>query len=316
MCSQGPNEENYEFFEDIENYIENVKSTETTAALPNAEIKCRSFMEAYGSRFTAKETAKTICEQFINLHNSLKGPECNLYSDPIYKKCCKFLKYWINFKLMKSMKNEDKCVHNIYNALESHITGIDGFNINLYFEEDINKDDLNKMNILYSLYEKYIDLSTILKELSNVDKQSLLSLSTSCCTHYIEARYICDTSKNNNDSQFCRRLNIFESKYKKLYTDVDKLEPETSINFIKLSDCPNNKIISTAVTGSIVGLIPLFGILYKFTPMGQLLKSKIGILNNDINSNDEEMSKISLMEQDNEQLRFQQGTYNIKYQSL
>ncbi|VUZ99585.1 PIR protein [Plasmodium vivax] len=315
MCSQGSDEESYEFFEKIENYIEKAKSVESTTEYSEADSGCNSFVVTSGSYFTDKERAKIICKQFIKLYDSLDDCKSTSNSD-LHRKCSKFLKYWINFKLMKSMKNEDECVFNIYNALESQITGSVDFHIDLYFKEDINKDDLYKMNILYSLYEKYIDLSTILKELSNVDKQSLLSLSTACCTHYNEARYICDTSKNNNDSQFCRRLNIFESKYKSLYTDVDKLKPEVSDNFIRLSECPNNKIITTAVTGTVVGLIPLFGVLYKFTPMGQMLRSKMGILNNDISNTDEDMTSISLMDQENEQLKFQKGTYNIKYQSL
>ncbi|KMZ76882.1 hypothetical protein PVIIG_05692 [Plasmodium vivax India VII] len=57
-------------------------------------------------------------------------------------------------------------------------------------------------------------------------------------------------------------------------------------------------------------------ILYFFTPIGQMFRSKIGIINNNISNNDEEMTNISLIEQENEPINFQQGTYNIKYQSL
>ncbi|KMZ83459.1 hypothetical protein PVBG_05576 [Plasmodium vivax Brazil I] len=283
MCSiLGPNQESvyfyiflkikyiyyslFKYFHRYE-YVKKAKSAETAAASSNAENKCKSFMVTHGSHFTAEETAKTICEQYINLYNSLNGIECNLNSNPKNNKCSKFLKYWINFKLMKSMKNEDKCVSTIYNALESQITGSGGFNIDLVFEEDINKDDLNKMNILYNLYEKYTDLYNILSDISSVNKQSLLSLSNECCTHYIEARYICHPSKNNNDSQFCRELNIFEPKYKELYTNVDKLEPEVSVNFIRLSECRNNKIVANALIGSTVGIIPLLGILYKVSEL-------------------------------------------------
>ncbi|KMZ76709.1 hypothetical protein PVIIG_05708, partial [Plasmodium vivax India VII] len=116
---------------------------------------------------------------------------------------------------------------------------------------------------------------------------------------------------NNNNSKFCQELNKFESKYNELDGKVREQASELSDYFIRLSECPNTKIITTAVTGSIIGLIPLFGVLYKFTPMGQVIRSKIGIINND-----EEMTKMTLMEQENEPLRFKQGTYNIKYQSL
>ncbi|KMZ96416.1 hypothetical protein PVNG_05951, partial [Plasmodium vivax North Korean] len=128
--------------------------------------------------------------------------------------------------------------------------------------------------------------------------------------------YICNDGNNIKNSKFCEKLNTFISKYKDLYTKVDNQGPEFSNNFIKLEECPNTKIITTAVTGTVVGLIPLLGVLYKFTPMGQVIRSKMGILNNDISNIDEDMTNISLMEQEKEPLKFQQGTYNIKYQSL
>ncbi|KMZ76862.1 hypothetical protein PVIIG_06050 [Plasmodium vivax India VII] len=267
MCSQDSDEESYEFFENIVEYVKKAKSAETAAASSNAETKCKSFMLAYGSRFKAEETARTICEQFINLYNSLNDPECNLNSYP-NKKCCKFLKYWINFKLMKSMKNEDECVSKIYNALESHITGSDEFNIDLYYEYDINKDDLKKMNILYSLYEKHTELDTILMNISKVDKESLLLHSTACCTHYIKAKYICNDDNNRNDnSVFCNKLTTFKSKYDALYEKAFQEGSDYANNFIKLEECSNNKIITTAVTGTVVGLIPLLGVLYKVSEL-------------------------------------------------
>ncbi|KMZ76590.1 hypothetical protein PVIIG_05973, partial [Plasmodium vivax India VII] len=108
----------------------------------------------------------------------------------------------------------------------------------------------------------------------------------------------------------------FKSKYDKLDENVVEKGSDVYDYFIKLSECPNNKIVTTAVTGTVVGLIPLLGVLYKFTPMGQMFRSKMGILNNNISNNDEDMTNMSLMEQENEPLRFQQGSYNIKYQSL
>ncbi|VVA00378.1 PIR protein, partial [Plasmodium vivax] len=221
------------------------------------------------------------------------------------------------FKLSENMKNDDDSVRDVYNAIESQITGSDGHDIFLCFIYDINKDDLYRMNILYNLYDKYIKLKNIIEDTSEPNKQSLLNLSTACCPHYIKAGYICNPGNNNNNSsKFCKELNTFKSKYDDIYQKIVQKGADYSNNFIKLEECSNPKIITTAVTGSIIGLIPLLGVLYKFTPMGQVLRSKMGILNNDISKNDEEMTNISLMEQENESLNFQQGTYNIKYQSL
>ncbi|KMZ88519.1 hypothetical protein PVBG_06005 [Plasmodium vivax Brazil I] len=172
------------------------------------------------------------------------------------------------------------------------------------------------MNILYRLYVNYVKLNSIGYQNAEEDTRQLLTHSTACCPDYIKASYICNDDNKERNPKFCEKLETFKLKYGVLYRSVVAKGPPFSENFIELSKCPNTKIITTAVTGSIIGLIPLFGVLYKFTPMGQVLKSKIGILNKDISKNDEEMANISLMEQENDQLRFQKGTYNIKYQSL
>ncbi|CAI7718641.1 PIR protein [Plasmodium vivax] len=317
MCSKGPNEENYEFFENIEEYIKKAKSAETTNASSNAVTKCKSFMVAYGSRFKAEETARTICEHFINLYNSLNEPKCNLNSDPKNKKCCKFLKYWVNSKLSKSMKNETQCVHSIYNGLESQITGPDGFIIDLEFKDDINKDDLNKMNILYRLHKIYTDINGILENDSEDVKKTLSSLSTACCTDYLVANYMCNggNGDDSNNSQFCIQLKKFKTTYEKLYNTVDGKGPEYSKNFIKLTQC-NNNIMSTALIGTTVGLVPLLVGLYKFTPIRQFINSKKGKLTQEYRNNDDEMTNAMLMDQQSEYIGSQQGTYNIKYHSV
>ncbi|CAI7718338.1 Plasmodium vivax Vir protein, putative [Plasmodium vivax] len=317
MCStRSPGKESYDFFEKIEDYIEKVKSVESSDVSSIAETGCNTFMQSFGSYFTFKETANIICKQFIKLYDSLNELKCNSNSDPNYEKCNRFLKYWVNFKLRKSMKNKDDCAYVVYNGIESHNMGSVDYHINLDFKDDINNEDLNKMNILYSLYEYYSELKTIINTNPEEGKQKLLPLSSACCIDYIKANYICNDGNNIKNSKFCEKLNTFISKYKDLYTKVDNQGPEFSNNFIKLEECPNTKIITTAVTGTVVGLIPLLGVLYKFTPMGQVIRSKMGILNNDISNIDEDMTNISLMEQEKEPLKFQQGTYNIKYQSL
>ncbi|SCA59853.1 Plasmodium vivax Vir protein, putative [Plasmodium vivax] len=216
------------------------------------------------------------------------------------------------------MHNEDYSVCDVYNGIEGQFSVNSDINININYDyiNSINEDYLYKMNILYNLYQNYVELNAIDYKKPEQDKQKLLILSTACCTDYNKAKYICNGDNKDNNTKFCEKLTAFQSKYDKLYEEAAGKGSDYSKNFIRLSECGNNKIITTAVTGTVVGLIPLLGVLYKFTPMGQLFKSKIGILNNDISNNDEEMTKISLMDQENESLRFKQGTYNIKYQSL
>ncbi|KMZ89791.1 hypothetical protein PVMG_06059 [Plasmodium vivax Mauritania I] len=254
----------YEFFKDIENYLEKFKVAQGAEALSKAERVCNSSKKSYGSYFKDEETAESICKQFIKIYNSLLNDlKCISEGDSNYNKCSKFLNYWVNYKLTENMKNERNSVCFVYNILEGQITHSDGYSILLDFIYDINKDDLYKMNILYRLYKNYTELYTILDNTSGGVKETSLSLSTACCKDYLEARYICDTSKNNSNNQFCNKLNDFVTKYNELDGKVLQQPSDFSDYFIILSKCPNTKIISTAVTGTVVGLIPLMGVLYK-----------------------------------------------------
>ncbi|KMZ76775.1 hypothetical protein PVIIG_05887 [Plasmodium vivax India VII] len=276
MYSQVQNVEIYEFFDDVEYYIKIAKNAEGNvelskpdciAALSAFEGKCDSFVKSSRTYITDEIGAKRICEQFIKLYYSLKdNNKCINKGDFDYNKCSKFLNYWINFKLRKSIKNGDSTFCNVYGHLDGQLTGNEKYNIYLGFIDDIDKDDLYKMNILYNLYVNYSELKTIINTTPQQLKRSLLPFSTECCTYYIQAKYICNDD-NNKESMFCQKLKSFKSKYNDLYNKFDGKRSQFSDNLLKLEECPNNKIITTAVTGSIIGLIPLLGILYKVSEL-------------------------------------------------
>ncbi|SCA60425.1 VIR protein [Plasmodium vivax] len=303
-------EEVYDFFEKIHRYIINGKRIEDTISNGELFLECNLFANQWGQKRGKEELAKNVCNIFINIYKKLKNGNENYSRDIDYNNDFAFLNYWVNWKIHEGGINESNSVTDFYNHLDGHAPRELTLEFTNDFIYDINKNYLNKMNILYNLYENYSKLNAI--EYTNQEQnKEVLTLSTACCTDYIKVSYICNDDNKKNNLKFCEQLNTFISKHDALYAQVVARNPKYSDTFIKLSECPNNKIITTAVTGTVVGLIPLFGVLYKFTPMGQMFRSKKGILNND-----EEMTKISLMEQENEHLKFQQGRYNIKYQSL
>ncbi|CAI7719069.1 Plasmodium vivax Vir protein, putative [Plasmodium vivax] len=316
---QSEKEELYNFFENIERYIEHGKSIEDIIDMDKSPTYCDSFTEQWGNISGSKEIAKNICIRFISLYKYLSEGKNNYRDNANYKNDCGFLNYWVNWKIQKGEFKEDTSVSDFRGYIDSHVLHVMGYYVAEDLIYDIDKDELNKMNNLFNLYEKYSKLNDLINDESGLDKQSLLSVSTECCIDYIKASNICNPDYNNNNninSKFCEKLKNFESEYEKLYKKDGEIGSDISDNFIRLSECGNTKIMSNKLLGSMVGIIPLFGILYKFTPMRQMFRSKKGILNNDISNNDEEMIKMSFMEQENESLRFEQETYNIKYQPV
>ncbi|VUZ99740.1 PIR protein [Plasmodium vivax] len=318
MCStRSRDEEIYEFFDNIEEYIKKAKTAESPSVFTKAEKGCNAFMNSSGSYFKDEDTAKGICVQYIKLYDSLSDLTSTSRIETNYKKCRKFLNYWVNFKFRENMKNEDYSVCNVYDFIESQFTANTDFNVHIGLIDNINKDDLYKMNILYRLYKIYTDLDDIVDNATNHVKKKLSSLSSACCTDYLVANYMCNggNGDNINPSQFCMQLQKFKKKYEGLYVRVNRNGVEYSNNFIQLTQC-NNNTVSTALIGTTVGLVPLLVGLYKFTPLRQLMNFKKGKLTQEYRNNEDEMRNIMLMDQGSEHISSQQGTYNIKYHSV
>ncbi|KMZ89399.1 hypothetical protein PVBG_05910 [Plasmodium vivax Brazil I] len=250
----------YNFFENISRYIINGKSIEDIIDMDKSYTYCNSFTSMWGKKSGNKEIAENICYRFISLYKYLSHENHN------YKNDFAFLNYWVNRKIQEAEFNNDTTVSDFYGHIDSHVLHVMGYKISEGLIYDIDKDELNKMNNLFNLYEKYSKLNYIIDNDEGLDKQSLLSVSTECCIDYIKASNICNPDYNNNNninSKFCEKLKNFESEYEKLYKKDGEIGSDISDNFIRLSECGNTKIMSNKLLGSMVGIIPLFGILYK-----------------------------------------------------
>ncbi|KMZ77321.1 hypothetical protein PVIIG_05291 [Plasmodium vivax India VII] len=205
--------------------------------------------------------AKIICNKLISIYKKLKNKSSNYSRDINYKKDFAFLTYWVNWKIYGEFY-EKISVSEFYDLIGSYVQLDSGYELTNTHVFEIDKDVLNKLNILYNLYKNYSKLNSI-KYTNSEQNNEVLTLSTACCTDYIKVSYICNGDNKKNNHKFCKKLNVFESKYNGLFNKYDKNIYEFSDNLIKLEECPNPKIITTAITGSIIGLIPLVGILYK-----------------------------------------------------
>ncbi|KMZ83485.1 hypothetical protein PVBG_05602 [Plasmodium vivax Brazil I] len=255
----------YKFFEDIDKYIEKAKDVENAnieLTLPSA---CTGFSKGWESKLKSKETAKNLCGKCIKLYESIDNLKYNLKSNPNYKRDCGFLNSWLNLKLYNNDINENVCVYRFYNELESHCES-NCLNWSSECEMyNIKKDDLDKMRILYNLHYERSVIYDLIDSPSN--KQLLLEHSTKCLDQYRIAESMC----KNKNNKFCDLLKNFKNKYEELYPMVEKKGNDYSNYLKRLSGDENSKMISTAVIGSAVGLIPLVGILYKVSELNVIL---------------------------------------------
>ncbi|KMZ96479.1 hypothetical protein PVNG_05832 [Plasmodium vivax North Korean] len=261
-CPPKIENDSYNFLDNVDEYVQASEKINSVNLKPNDNNDCANFSNQHAKSFT--EIGKNICEQFLKLYKSLPNIKNYIVDGTCSKKDCGFLNYWLNFELKKH--NQNTCVNEFHNGIESQCDNTISNVLPVGVIFNIREDHLYKIDKLYNLYSKYNKLNTIIESAPEKDKQEILTLSTQCCADYNDVSYICKDG-NANSSIFCNKLNNFKTKYEELKNKVDRDKSEFSDCFKSLSECPNTKIISTAVTGSIIGLIPLLGVLYKVSEL-------------------------------------------------
>ncbi|KMZ77310.1 hypothetical protein PVIIG_06118 [Plasmodium vivax India VII] len=180
-----------------------------------------------------------------------------------YKKDSNFVNYWLNYKIRESKLNGSVCVNKFSQGMEQQCVETLKLNYSSDFIYHIDEEDFQKMKLLYILYENYSILNKLINNSTSEEPKLLLDPSNNCYDNYKKARNMC-YDKNN---KFCQKLEKFKSKYEALYTILETKDEEFSKNFKRLPEDENSKIISTATIGSVVGLIPLFGVLYRVSKL-------------------------------------------------
>ncbi|KMZ83415.1 hypothetical protein PVBG_06277 [Plasmodium vivax Brazil I] len=271
-CSPKIRDDSYNFLDTVEEYVKALEEINSVSLDSRERKDCEDFSKNHAKTYT--EIGKNICEQFLKLYKYLPNIKNNITGGTCFKKECGFLNYWLNFELKKN--NKIICINKFYNGIESYCGKTISNDLPLGAMYNIDQDHLNKIDKLYNLYANYTKLNNIIDSNWEENKQEILRRSLQCCTHYNDVSYMCNGDNENSNPKFCRKLNDFKLKYDKL----DKKEVDQGSDFydyfIKLEECPNNKIITTAVTGTVVGLIPLLGVLYKVSDLIIKLRTLYG----------------------------------------
>ncbi|SCA60798.1 Plasmodium variant antigen protein Cir/Yir/Bir, putative [Plasmodium vivax] len=208
---ESPKEGMFKFFENIDRYINAVKSPENASTQQEVSREC-TLMSNYFYRNKNPGVAKSICEQFLKLYISLNEYVSKIKTDPTYLSAVHFLNYWLNAELKKKLFKENIDVNDFYDNLETYAQSIDAISfLNIKEICVIKNDELDNMNILYNLYSNYYNVFNG----SNIvcaTKESCLEYSKQCFQEYKKGIIKCE----NNDSDFCKAIKEFENKYDSL----------------------------------------------------------------------------------------------------
>ncbi|VUZ99496.1 PIR protein [Plasmodium vivax] len=278
-CPQNNKPESYSFFKNIMVYLDAVKGSENNETPQEVTKECTSMSSNHYKNKNPK-IAKSICEQFLKLYKLLNNSVSKPKGDPTYVSVVNFLNYWLNTELKKKMYNENICVKDFCDNLETYSYGI--VDIKMHSNDEIyviKNDDLENMNILYNLYSNYYNVYNG----SNIvctAKDTCLEYSKKCFEEYKKGIIKCEKS----ESDFCKAIRVFESEYKSLKQQNKSNDDFNSKDLITLPSYEeafneylselkrrNITIATISIICSIFGIILILFSLYKFTPFGKWL---------------------------------------------
>ncbi|SBT78566.1 Plasmodium vivax Vir protein, putative [Plasmodium ovale] len=306
----------YSFFNDIDTYKKYDYYIETKYKEDeHNQNTCNAFLPEV--TISSIEAANDVCAKFKNLYkfiihkNSQKKPSSLSDNDYAY------LNYWINSKLRNSTPSHKYTVNKFYERMSHHeeefVTGI--FEKKVY---DLDNDDFNNMLLLRHLQKCHAGIFEKMTPL--IDKTSI-----SCIKHFQE---FINTYKNGiikcpyDDTGFCNALKHFKDEYEKTFLQENGMT-ENCIDRNRLElptyeDVSKNKqitMIGTAL-GPSFGTLFTFLFLYKFTPFGQWIHSKIGIRKGTHSNLYEDHDQSFLNSSDNEDINSDYNQYGISYDSI
>ncbi|CAI7719367.1 PIR protein [Plasmodium vivax] len=278
-CTQSNKDESYNFYDNIETYLNAIKSSENGDTQQKVSTECSSMSTAFYNRKNPK-VAKSICEKFLKLYISLNEPLSKGKNDATYLSAVNFLNYWLNAELKKKLFKENIDVNDFYDNLETYAQSIDAISfLNIKEICVIKNDELNNMNILYNIYSNYYNVYNESDIVCNT-KATCIDYSKKCVQDYKKLIIKCPQIQ----SDFCKAIDMFKNKYESLNKSTKSNGDFHSKDLISLpsyqealeeyqSQLYRKKItIATiSIICSIFGIILILFYLYKFTPFGKWL---------------------------------------------
>ncbi|SBS95695.1 PIR Superfamily Protein [Plasmodium ovale curtisi] len=306
----------YSFFNNFETYIQYEQHMEKHYGESEQENECYSFIPDIN--ISSTESANKICEKFKYLYKFIISTKTQPKTKILDNNDFAYLNYWFNCKLRNNMPTNKLTVTDFYENMSDHEVefGPDTFDGKLY---DLEYEDFNNMNLLSQLKiyygETYKNMSAHINEVNIPCIQYFQKYITT----YKEAIIKCP----HDNTSFCKILNNFKEEYDKMFFgEFGISEKCADKEFLKLPTYndvlqENQKIttVGTILGPSFATLFTSF-FLYKFTPLRQWIRGKMGSKIGSHSNLYEENDELSLNTSDNENIKFDEIPYRISYDSV
>ncbi|SBT73453.1 Plasmodium vivax Vir protein, putative [Plasmodium ovale] len=304
----------YSFFESFKEYKTREEEMKVMFSRDTDKPTCET--HSWGSKKFGDDSANNICVKFKILCKVIKskkrGSERRILNHTDYT----FLNYWLN-SLSKKTKGSHNLTVYMFQDTFSNIEE-DFFNYGMPNEKlyDIKNEHFNNMILLSDLYD---NMAQIFYDTSALEDEKI------SCIKYFQ-KYI-NTYKQgiikcpNDNTSFCKALKHFKNDYEQKFLGVHSIS-EKCIDrenlllptYDDVSLEKKNTIVGSILGPSFATLLASF-FLYKFTPLRQWIRTKMGSTKEAQSNLYDENNQLFLDTSDNNYTNFDEIPYRISYDS-
>ncbi|SBS95071.1 PIR Superfamily Protein [Plasmodium ovale curtisi] len=325
-CKKKTSEESYIFLRNSHYYWYLLKEFDKCMLKDKRENVCGIFLQDIN--LSGNSSAKEICEKFMYIYENLnKIHEKEATEKTITDEDCHFINYWLNVNLKKNNIDSSICVNEFYEKLKSKNTTF--FSSPTQLEKHLHVIDpshLKNMEILYKLYDNAVEIKSIIdnevytsEEEKNKEQESCAKYTKECDENYKEAM---DRCLNSNDN-FYNALKTFKDAYDiitKPSSNESNACKSSKFSFFPKYDPVSEKekekrIMTIKISSTLSVLSLVLPLIYKYTPFGPFLRTKISMVRNRWLNQDKNESELLLLSTDTDDYNSENGEYNIGYYS-
>ncbi|SBS95091.1 PIR protein [Plasmodium ovale] len=283
-----------------------------TQKTPNPQFAstCDSiFTNRHNSNSIHKDICKTLLAYFHLSKISGGSNDPNSY--------CRYSNYWLNKKVRKENGTLEEYASSFFNIFASSTNGNFTSSECKNYVYDLGDDTFKKMKILFTYHEHYSNF--ILKKQKEPDLSCVSA--QECAKIYKENIFNCSSFED----KYCAKLKGFRDKLMRdlkslkmcsdtqdIISSIDKTITESSSQNQR-EESSQATTISASSLGTMMGVSLLSLFLYKVTPLGSWLSSRIGNFKKTLNIGDNEENESLFQYSESTESNYTNGDYNIAY---
>ncbi|SBS81963.1 PIR Superfamily Protein [Plasmodium ovale curtisi] len=303
----------YSFFESFKEYKIYENQMEIKFTGDNGTTTCDSFLS--DNRKFGAESANIACVKFKMLYTIIEQNR-QKKSKFVDDKDFAYLNYWLNVLTRKSTSSNSVTL----NEFQKKMSSIEEIFTTVTFDKklfDIKDEDYNNMILLSDIDDNH---SQIFQNTSNMGNE------IKPCLQYFQ-EYINTYKKGiiqcpHDDTSFCRALNHFKKKYEETFFEQFGITEKCSDK--ELLKLPTYKNVSIEDKITVVGTIlgPSLGMLlasvflYKLTPFGKWIHSKLEIKKGAHSNLYEKNDELLLDNSDSSYMYSRENPYRLSFESI